>query len=155
MPSRNRSAAMPFDHVGLSVADLSRSQAFYRDFLAFDVVEDRFTLAEHGLRGMVLTNEAGGRLELFEKQGAVPRPVARHPADGAALHGWFQTAFRTDDVEREFARLVSAGAAAVLQPFTAPDGRSRVAFIADPDGNLIELVERVATSEKILSPEAQ
>lgn len=144
MLSHEPDSAMALDHVGVSVADLARSEAFYRDNLAFDTVEDRFTIADHGLRGVVLTNPAGARIELFEKQGAVPRAIPLHPADGAALHGWFQAAFRTPDVERAFARLVAVGAAAILPPFTAPDGRSRVAFIADPDGNLIELVERTS-----------
>lgn len=142
MTLSEKPAAMSLDHVGVSVADLSRSESFYRDLLGFDAVEDRFVLAQHGLRGVVLRNGAGARIELFEKQGAVARPAVSHPADGAALHGWFQAAFRAHDVEQEFSRLVSAGAAPVLAPFMAPDGQSRVAFIADPDGNLIELVER-------------
>lgn len=142
MTLSGKPAAMPLDHVGVSVADLSRSERFYRDLLGFDTVEDRFVLAQHGLCGVVLRNAAGARIELFEKQGAAPRAPVTHPADGAALRGWFQAAFRARDVEEAFSRLVAAGAAAVMPPFTAPDGQSRVAFIADPDGNLIELVER-------------
>jgi catechol 2,3-dioxygenase-like lactoylglutathione lyase family enzyme len=38
--------------------------------------------------------------------------------------------------------VVAAGAKAVLSPRIAPDGRTLFAFIADPDGNLIELLQR-------------
>jgi predicted enzyme related to lactoylglutathione lyase len=43
-----------------------------------------------------------------------------------------------------FGRVVAAGATAVKEPFVAPDGLSTVAFIGDPDGNLIELIQREA-----------
>lgn len=155
MTASDKPAAMALDHVGLSVADLSRSERFYGDLLGFNAVEDRFVLARFGLRGVVLTNAAGARIELFEKQGAAPRAAVAHPADGAALHGWFQAAFRAHDVDKEFSRLISAGATAVMPPFTAPDGQSRVAFIADPDGNLIELVERAGAIGRNVPTEAQ
>ena len=132
---------MPIDHAGTSVADLEISEAFYRDLFGFTVAEDRFTLPKFNLRGVVLRNGAGARIELFEKQGSVPMRKS-DPNEGTAFHGWFQLAFSARDVAAEFARLVVAGAKVVKAPFTAPDGKTTVAFLADPDGNLIELIER-------------
>lgn len=134
---------LAIDHVGTSVADLDRSQAFYDAALGFSIVEDRFTLAAHNLRGVVLRNRAGARLELFEKADSIP-VRAVDPIAAAALHGWFQLAFATPDVPGQFERIVASGATPVRAPFIAPDGRTTVAFVADPDGNLIELIERTA-----------
>jgi uncharacterized glyoxalase superfamily protein PhnB len=42
------------------------------------------------------------------------------------------------DVDREFERLVKAGAKPVFKPTTMPWGQ-RTSYVADPDGNLIEI----------------
>lgn len=44
-----------------------------------------------------------------------------------------------DDVDKEYARLVNAGAKPVIDPNTKLYGL-REAYIADPEGNLIEIV---------------
>ena len=134
---------MVIDHAGTSVADLARAQRFYADVFGFVIVEDEFALADHGLRGVVLRNRVGARVELFEKAGSTAMR-ATDPIAGAALHGWFQLAFATPDVPGQYARVTAAGATPVKPPFIAPDGRTTVAFVADPDGNLIELIERSA-----------
>jgi len=131
------------DHAGVSVADLDRSHCFYRDVLGFGILEDAFTLAGHELRGRVLRNEFGARLELFERRNSQPgRPG--HPIESTLVQGWFQAALSVQDVQRAFEHVVSVGAQPVLTPRMAPDGITRIAFIADPDGNLIELVQRPA-----------
>ena len=132
---------MPIDHAGTSVANLEVSEIFYRDLFGFTIAEDRFTLPQFNLRGVVLRNGAGARIELFEKQGSVPMRKS-DPNEGTAFHGWFQLAFSARNVAEQFERVVAGGAAVIKPPFTAPDGMTTVAFIADPDGNLIELIER-------------
>ena len=134
-----------FDHAGLSVADLDRSHRFYADTLGFTVVEDDFALPEHELRGRVLVNAAGVRIELFERRGS--QPIRRgHPTEGALQQGWFQFALSTRDLEATYRRVTTAGATPLMAPRLAPDGRSWIAFIGDPDGNLIELLQRPARS---------
>ena len=132
---------MTFDHVGLSVADMARSHAFYRDVLGFTTVEDEFEMPAHELRGLVLVNGAGVRIELFQRGGSQPRPPA-DMHDGALLQGWFQFALLVDDIEATYARVVAAGATPLMAPRTAPDGVSKVAFTGDPDGNLVEFLQR-------------
>ncbi|MEO5640592.1 MAG: VOC family protein [Sphingomicrobium sp.] len=132
---------MPIDHAGTSVADLDRAEAFFAAAFGFTAVEDRFALPHAELRGVVLRNGAGARIELFEKRGSVPARAV-DPIAGAGLHGWFQLAFATPDVPAQYDRVVAAGATPVKPPFIAPDGKTTVAFVADPDGNLIELIER-------------
>lgn len=129
------------DHAGVSVAALAVSEPFYRDVLGFDRVEDRFAFPEHHLRGVVLVNPQGARVELFEREGSEPTGP-HHQIESTRRQGWFQFALTVPDIEATFAAVVAAGAEPSLPPTTAPDGVSLVAFVRDPDGNLVEFLQR-------------
>jgi catechol 2,3-dioxygenase-like lactoylglutathione lyase family enzyme len=139
-PSTTRAV---IDHAGVSVADLERSERFYREVLGFAIVEDRFAFAEHNLKGVVLSNAQGARVELFERKGSVPTGP-HHQIDSALRQGWFQFALAVPDIAQTFAAVVAAGAEASMAPAMAPDGVSLVAFVRDPDGNLVEFLQRPA-----------
>lgn len=130
-----------FDHAGVSVADLERSERFYRDVLGFTTAEDRFAFPEHDLRGLVLVNPQGARVELFERKDSVPTGP-HHQIESTRRQGWFQFALAVPDIAGTFAAVVAAGAEPSLAPTTAPDGVSLVAFVRDPDGNLVEFLQR-------------
>jgi catechol 2,3-dioxygenase-like lactoylglutathione lyase family enzyme len=129
------------DHAGVSVADLERSERFYTDVLGFTTAEDRFAFPEHDLRGVVLANPQGSRVELFERKGSVPTGP-HHQIESTRRQGWFQFALAVPDIAVTFAAVVAAGAEPSLAPATAPDGVSLVAFVRDPDGNLVEFLQR-------------
>ena len=132
---------MRLDHVGLSVSSLDRSRKFYAEVLGFSRQEDAFALPAAEIRGLILVNPSGARVELFERLGSTPSPKG-HPTDSARCQGLFQFALRVEDVDAVYAQVTAAGAAPVLTPRVAPDGQCRIAFIADPDGNLVELIQR-------------
>jgi lactoylglutathione lyase len=135
------------DHAGVSVSSLSVAEPFYRNVLGFDHVEDRFEFAEYSLRGAVLTNPKGARVELFERQGSEPTGP-HHQIESTRRQGWFQFALAVPDLAQTFAAVVAAGAESSLAPTVAPDGVSLVAFVLDPDGNLVEFLQRpTATSD--------
>jgi predicted enzyme related to lactoylglutathione lyase len=48
----------------------------------------------------------------------------------------------TDDVDRDHARLIASGAPSLSAPHDFLDGRLRAAWLTDPDGNPIQLVQR-------------
>lgn len=131
---------LTLDHGGVSGADLDVSRRFYTDVLGFEQ-EEEFRIPNTPIRGAVLINANGSRVELFCREGSEPSEVG-HPTDSTKRQGWFQLAFRVHDLDALFTRFVAGGATPVKPPFTAPDGTSSVAFIGDPDGNLIELIER-------------
>ena len=135
---------LTLDHVGVSVQDLDRSTRFYVDVFGF-AVEERFAIPDTDVCGAVLIHPSGARVELFPRPGSHTRPTG-HPIESTREQRWFQTAFRVTDVPDVFTRVVVAGASAVKPPFVAPDGRSTIAFIGDPDGNLIELIQRGAVN---------
>ena len=67
-----------------------------------------------------------------------------HQIESTRRQGWFQLALGIPDIAATFAAVVAAGAEPSLAPVTAPYGISLVAFVLDPDGNLVEFLERPA-----------
>ena len=49
------------------------------------------------------------------------------------------------DVDAAHAALLAAGAADRMTPRASPEPGVRMAFVADPEGNLIELIDRTAS----------
>jgi lactoylglutathione lyase len=135
-----------FDHVGLSVSDLEVSRRFYADVFGFDRVEDEFEIPGGGVRGLVVSNANGVRLELFHREGSEPpypaETVTPAPGESPRSQGWFQFALTVPDLPAAYAAVVAGGAREVMTPRTAPDGFTQVGFVCDPDGNLVELLQR-------------
>jgi catechol 2,3-dioxygenase-like lactoylglutathione lyase family enzyme len=130
-----------FDHVGLSVGDLAAAQAFHAVAFGFEP-EFPFELPHGGVRGVMLRHPSGMRLELFERPGSRGGIRAANPIDALATRGYGHFALQAPDIEPIFAAAVGAGAVAVKEPGPSPEPGVRFAFLADPEGNLIELVER-------------
>jgi len=131
---------LAFDHTGLSVADLDAAGRFYAEAFAF-APEFPFELP-HGIRGLMLRHASGCRLELFERPGSAPGLQAATPLDALATRGYGHVALSCGDIGVVFALAVGCGARPVLEPGPSPEPGVRFAFLADPEGNLIELVER-------------
>jgi lactoylglutathione lyase len=128
------------DHAGLSVADLDAARAFYERALGFEG-ELAFELPG-GIRGVMLRLESGGRLELFEHPRAASGLMPASPLAAIATRGYGHFAVGTPDIDAVYARALEAGATERVSPRPSPEPGVRFAFVADPEGNLVELVER-------------
>jgi lactoylglutathione lyase len=51
-------------------------------------------------------------------------------------------AFAVDDVAAEIERLKERGVAIAMEPFSLQGSSTKIAFIKDPDGNWLELIQR-------------
>lgn len=111
----------------IQVADRERGLSFYRDTLGLPVRS---------------TDEFG---TFLEAQGALIRLTAipEFQAHGYPLFGW-----NVEDIEAAVRALVARGIAFTvydgmgqdaLGVWTSPDGASKVAWFADPDGNVLSL----------------
>jgi catechol 2,3-dioxygenase-like lactoylglutathione lyase family enzyme len=130
-----------FDHVGLSVGDLDAAAGFHRRAFGFEP-EFAFELPVGGIRGLMMRHPSGMRLELFERPGSAPGICASDPIEALATQGYGHFALGAPDIGAVFAAAVAAGAGAVREPGPSPEPGVRFAFVADLEGNLIELVER-------------
>jgi glyoxylase I family protein len=128
-----------FDHVGLSVADLEAAEVFYTNAFGFER-QLAFELSPHPIRGVMLTHPGGYRLELFEHSASVPGLRAATPIEAHATRGYNHFALRSDDIDRLWEQALEAGASAIMAPAASPEPGIRFAFLADPEGNLVELV---------------
>ena len=64
------------------------------------------------------------------------------PLEALATRGYGHFAICTAEIEPLYAAAVAAGAAPAKEPGPSPEPGVRFAFLFDPEGNLIELVER-------------
>jgi catechol 2,3-dioxygenase-like lactoylglutathione lyase family enzyme len=128
------------DHAGLSVADLGAARAFYGQALGFEA-EHEFELPG-GIRGLMLKLESGGRLELFQHPASAGGLRAPTPLEALATRGYGHVAVGAPDIDAVYARALAAGASERVPPRPSPEPGVRFAFLADPEGNLVELVER-------------
>lgn len=132
---------MKFDHVGLSVADIDAMSGWYADALDLTPVTP-FELAGLGLRGVFLVHETGWAIELLHREGNHAGLSAPDAPTAALTRGFGHLCVRVEDVDEVYARLVGAGAEDRMSPRAAPEPGVRMAFVADPEGNLIEVIDR-------------
>ncbi|WP_445151275.1 VOC family protein [Baekduia sp. Peel2402] len=134
------------DHAGLTVEDLDGASEFYARAFGFSA-EFPFELGVDGIRGVMLRHPEGARLELFSRpdvRGGEQRGATPIETIGFRGYGHFALTVEAQGLEDVFARAVEAGAAERVSPRPSPEPGIRFAFVADPEGNLIELVGRPA-----------
>ena len=99
-----------------------------------------------GVRGTVLALRDGMRLELLAARHAEHSATARSAPDDVdeslRRPGYHHLALGVDDVAVAFSAFVEAGATAVLPPTTGSRADIAVAFVTDPEHNIIELISR-------------
>ena len=124
---------MRLDGFGLLVQDMGRMIRFYRDVLGFEIREAEDT------KNVYLVKD--GTLFLLYGRKDFERMTARSYGYVQGLNGHFEIALYVDtfsEVDEAFRRAVEQGAQPVLAPTTEPWGQ-RTCYIADPEGNLIEI----------------
>ena len=125
---------MKFVHVATRTRDLEGAIKFYEQ------------LGLHASRRKELTKGKATLVFMEPEEGNFAIELVYNwgkdaPYDGGERFGHF--AFDVDDIETEYARLLAAGGTEVGRPPAPLQGEGhRIAFVADPDGNWVELIER-------------
>jgi lactoylglutathione lyase len=133
---------MRLDHVGLQVADLAAAAEWY--CAAFELereIELRVDPIELDIV-MLRNAEFGHRVELLHRPGSTPGLRAPNPAVAALSECYTHVAFDVPDLDATHVRLLALGAGEVMVPQQSPERGVRMSWVTDPEGNLIELVER-------------
>jgi glyoxylase I family protein len=128
------------DHVGLSVGDLDAAGEFYSRAFGF-TPQVEFELTPHPIRALMMRHDSGMRLELFQHARSVPGLQGLTPIEAHATRGYSHFALAAPNIDVVFAAALEAGATSVIEPSPSPEPGVRFAFLADPEGNLVELVE--------------
>lgn len=118
--------------VGLFVNDMAQMVAFYRDVFGMTTDwngEANAELYSNGLRLMMFSRPD------FE---AMTGQSYTYPT---GINGTMELSFDLptfDDVDSYYHQTIAAGAVAIFPPTNEPWGQ-RTSYVADPDGNLIEI----------------
>ena len=124
---------MRLDGIGLFVDDMETMIRFYRDVLGFEIKE-----AEDAVNVYLIKD--GTLFMLYERKN-FEKMTSRKYEYIKGVNGHFEIALYVDtfeEVDIEFANVVSKGATPVLEPTDEPWGQ-RTCYIADPEGNLVEI----------------
>jgi catechol 2,3-dioxygenase-like lactoylglutathione lyase family enzyme len=117
-------------HVAIYTHDLDRLEVFYTQVLGFPVVR-RWDAA-----GIVFVDVGGLWIELTRQDAPDDGTQPRALDQGVGLN---HVAVQVDNVDRSFRALADQGVRVLAAP--ADYENVRVAFLADPDGNVLELIE--------------
>lgn len=124
---------MRLDGFGLFVNDMGRMIRFYRDVLGFEIKEGEDT------SNVYLVKD--GTLFLLYGRNDFEKMTSRKYEYIKGLNGHFEIALYVDtfeEVDKAYEDAIAKGAASVLAPETEPWGQ-RTCYIADPEGNLVEI----------------
>lgn len=124
---------MKLDGFGVFVKDMAAMIRFYRDVLGFEIKESEDTSNVY--------LEKDGTLFLFYGRQDFEKMTGRGFGYAQGVNGHFEIALGVenfDAVDRTFAEIIAKGGQAVMPPTTEPWGQ-RTCYIADPEGNLIEI----------------
>jgi methylmalonyl-CoA/ethylmalonyl-CoA epimerase len=131
---------LSFHHIGISVANLEESIAWYKEMLGFEEVMrmDRGETIENMIIGHIKRGNC--YIELFQVAGAKPLPeYRRDPNADLAVHGLAHFGLQVDDVHAALKELKAKGVEVAMGPIDTP-GVTFV-FIRDNSGNAFELIE--------------
>jgi len=119
-------------HTCLNVANLDRSIQFYTKELGLQFVS-RQEIKQNNAEIAFLRDGDNGALELT------------HWRDKKSLvegDNFDHIAFETEDIAKKVDELRTHGVAIAMEPYSLQGSSSKIAFIKDPDGNWLELIER-------------
>lgn len=121
------------DGRGIFVTDMAKMIRFYRDVLGFEIKEDEST------ENVYLVKD-GTLFMLYERKN-FEKMTNRKYEYVNGLNGHYEIALYVDtfdEVDKAYKKVIELGATPVLEPTTEPWGQ-RTCYIADPEGNLIEI----------------
>lgn len=138
------------DHTGITVANLDRSLAFWRDVLGFELshrANQTGDLAREitGVPGaeisIAVLKAPGHKIELLEYHAPSDRKRASlRPCDVGSVH----VALTVDNLDAVLSTIAASGWKAAGKPQTlksGPNAGKRVIYVRDPDGTTIELMQ--------------
>ena len=135
-------------HTGIVVRDIVKSLHFWRDIMGLTVTVDfreegKFIdtvqhLSGVRLRMIKLTAPDGSMIELLKDDAhPTPPPDANDLCDSGIRH----IAFTVENIDAAWKILADECCDLLSEPVNSPDGKARLFFTRDPEGNLVELVQ--------------
>ena len=134
------------EHVGITVKDLDKALKFYSEILEFPVLSRKENPELKVAYAQIQIGQS--KVEIFsplEGKPSRPRPAeCGMEGVGARIRettGLNHLSINVDNIDAVFEKLKNKGVLFILEPKLMGTG-SKIAFFTDPDGTLIELIQR-------------
>ena len=134
-------------HTAVSVGDFDRAKQFYLEFLGFELEGEMDHRSEPALSEVVglpnatirwaMLRLGAYRVELFKYYTPQGDMQARRQCD----LGYNHMAFEVADVDAVYEQAVQAGYRCVSEPKSLRQGRTRVFYLAEPEGVVTEFIQ--------------
>ena len=129
------------DQYCINVTDLDKSVHFYETVLGLKITH---RIQTPDFDEVVLAGENGNRIQL-----------ARHLAQKGPIdhgNGFWKLYLDTDDCEGLYKRCIDAGAESVSEPERLEHWPVTAAFVKDPDGYLVEMLQTHGDTPELSGP---
>ncbi|MCJ2531406.1 MAG: VOC family protein [Candidatus Thermoplasmatota archaeon] len=123
-------------HTSIRTSDMDRTVAFYTEVLGMELVR-RKAIAERNLKIAFLEAGGGHQIEVLRVDGQSAFQVPSYEE-----RVFDHLAFEVSDLDGVLAACRKRGGHVLEEPFHLPGSTSLYAFIQDPDGITIELIQR-------------
>lgn len=135
-------ASMKGHHVAVRVPDFEVAKRWYVEKLDFRVIHE-WPYADQKLAYVGPATDDSFYVELLGdgEPKPIPKPVYSDLGDSLRLAGYHHFCINVADMDATVAELRHRGVTVVTEPFELAVINRRLAFIADPFGNLIELAQ--------------
>ena len=124
---------MKLEGFGIMVNDMAVMVRFYRDVLGFEIKEDENTSNVY--------LEKDGTLFLLYRKSDFEKMTDRKFSYVSGVNGHYEIALSVAnyaEVDKAYREITAGGGKPIMVPTTEPWGQ-RTCYIADPEGNLIEI----------------
>ena len=131
------------DQYCINVSDLDRSVDFYENTLCLKITH---RVEEKEFREVILGGESGNRIQLAWQRNQ----------QGPIDHGnaFWKLYLQTDDCKGIYKRCIDWGAESVTEPVELEEWPVIAAFVKDPDGYLVEILETHGEAPPVSGSEA-
>jgi lactoylglutathione lyase/glyoxylase I family protein len=135
-------ASMQGHHVAMRVPDYEVAKRWFVEKLDFRVIHE-WPYADQRLAYVAPPTDDSFFVEILGDGDPkpIPKPVYSDLGDSLRLAGYHHFCLNVRDIDATVAELRRRGVSIVTEPFELPVIKRRLAFLADPFGNLIELAQ--------------
>ena len=124
---------MKLIHSAIRTRDLNKSLDFYVNVFGFAVREKRYVEAHKTTLVFLKSPNTDFEIELIADDN--PKPL--NDCENSFAH----LAFQSENIDEDAKKIKGAGITFSREPFLSMDKSMKIAFLNDPDGIMIEIIE--------------
>ena len=138
---------MKINHAAVRVPDFDAAVAWYAEKLDFRLSQ-AVPVGDLTFGLLYVAGDDSFHFELQAGPGAESRPAYKDLHGSYEMSGWHHVGFQVDRVDDVIDELKRRSVTIISEPHDVPSMQLRVAFFADPWGNLFEVIHQLNVSSE-------